>query len=69
MAREGYLFLNEDGRFEVDGVGIHCGDSIKIFDEGEWLKATVGANSDGEYYATDGVWAIYLKEGLKVISM
>jgi len=69
MTREGYLILNEYGRFEVDGVGIHCGDRIKIFDEGEWIEGTVEANSDGQYYATDGIWVIYLKEGLKIISM
>ncbi len=64
--KEGYLFLNESERYAIDEYYWTCGDGIEIFDDGEWIKGTVEANSDGEYYATDGLWCIYLREGLKV---
>ncbi|NMB64038.1 MAG: DUF5348 domain-containing protein [Spirochaetes bacterium] len=66
MLKEGYLFLNDGKRFAIDGYYWTCGDSIEIYDDGEWLKGRIEANNDGQYYATDGLWVIYLKEGLKV---
>ena len=45
----GYLILNQNRRYEVNGREYTCGSSIEYFDDGKWKESDV-EHEKGRYY-------------------